>query len=468
MPNRPQINLLYPKEKKIKKRPLIILTKVILGLFILLVITFACFSWKIISTGQDIFTQENGEDRKISFFGFVKRLILSKDREMSDITQDRLNFLLLGMGGQGHEGALLTDTIMVVSTKPESGDVAMISIPRDLYISLGGKVYQKINSVHAYGEIQRPGQGANLASEAVEQVTGLPVHYYIRVDFEGFKKIVDILGGIDVYVERSFYDPAYPGPNYGYQTVSFAKGWNHMNGDEALKFARSRHGIVLEGEGSESSDFARAKRQQIVLSAIKDKAFSLKTILNPKKLNNILAVLSDHIRTNIKPEEIFSLVELARGIDTQNIANQVIDSKEHNLLYASKTKGGAYILLPKGGDFSQIHKFCQNVFLRQEIARENAKIEIQNGTGIKSLAKNTAEELKRSGYNIVGINDAQDKDFEKTVIYDFTSSSKPATVRTLREKLDANVCTFAKRFLEGDAELVLVLGKDQGKLTRAD
>ena len=462
-----KINLLYPERKKKRKRLLIRVGKVILGLFILIVIVFSCFFWRIITTGQEVFIQENEKNEKISFFGFVKRLILSENKEKPIVTKERLNILLLGIGGEGHEGALLTDTIVVVSIKPKSGNVAMISIPRDLYLSLDGKIYQKINSINAYGEIQKPGMGANLTSKAVEQVTGLPIDYYIRVDFEAFKKVVDLLGGIDIYVERSFYDPNYPGPNYGYQTVSFKKGWNHMNGDEALKYVRSRHGIVLDGEGNEASDFARAKRQQKVISAIKNKAFSLNIILNPKKLSNILAVLGGHVRTNIRPEEIFSLIEVIRNVNTQNMVSQVIDI-EHNLVYASKSKNGAYILLPKGGNFNQIHKFCQDIFLRQEIQEEYAKIEIQNGTGIKSLAKNTAEELKKSGYNIVKINNAQDRDFERTVIYNFASSNKSATIKALREKFNANVCTFAKKFTEEDIDLVLVLGKDRGKLTKAD
>lgn len=458
-----QIDFLHQHKKR--RRIVLVFLKVILGLFVLLVVTISLFSWKVISTGQDIFVPETNE--KISFLGFVKRLILSEDRETPVITKERLNILLLGMGGEGHEGALLTDTIMVVSIKPDSGDVAMISIPRDLYISLDGKVYQKINSLHAYGEVRKSGLGIDLVSQAVEKITGLPVDYYLRLDFVGFEKIIDTLGGVDVYVEQSFYDPQYPGPNYGYQTVSFKKGENHMNGDQALKYVRSRHGIVLDGQGSESSDFARAKRQQKVLAATKDKAFSLKTILNPKKLSDILTVLGGHIKTNIKPEEIFPMIEMAYNLNIQNVAHAVIDDKESGLLYAKITRQGAYVLLPKDKDFSSVHEFCQNVFLRQDIQKENAKIEILNGTKISGLATKTQEELKKSNFNIVSVDDAEEQDFEKTVIYDFTSS-KPATVKALREKFNANVCKYAKKFSNQDVDLVLVLGKERGQLAHAN
>ncbi|MFH0927967.1 MAG: LCP family protein, partial [bacterium] len=176
----------------------------------------------------------------------------------------RTNILLLGVGGYGHEGPQLSDTILLVSLDREDKKVGIISIPRDLSVEIPGYGERKINSANAYGEEKGQGEGPKLAAQVAESVFGMPVHYYVRVDFNAFQSIIDQIGGVDINVDRAFTDSQYPTNDYGVETISFNAGWQHMDGQTALKYSRSRHGT-----GGEGSDFARSARQQKILNAVK-------------------------------------------------------------------------------------------------------------------------------------------------------------------------------------------------------
>jgi len=166
----------------------------------------------------------------------------------------RVNILLIGMGGTGHKGGLLTDTIMVLSIKPEAKQAALLSIPRDLYVPIPGAGSAKINSAHALGEQRETGTGPALAKSVVGTVLDLPIHYYIRVDFAGFTKLIDAVDGLDINVEKAIADPFYPDERTeGYAPFYLKAGPKHMDGKLALKYARSRE---------TTSDFDRARRQQ--------------------------------------------------------------------------------------------------------------------------------------------------------------------------------------------------------------
>lgn len=475
--NYPKLDFIREKEGitsavKVKKASRAL--KVLLGFFTFCALVGVLFSYKVLSVGKNIFQSKEGG----SFFTQLRRLVLADDKKLSGESDGRTNILLLGMGGEGHQGALLTDTIMVVSIKYNEDNkpkVALISIPRDLAVPFNGSNYVRINSVYAYGEMKHSDDktySGQLISQVVSNVTGLPIHYYIRADFEGFKQIVDSLNGIDVDVKNSFYDPMYPTENFGYQKISFKKGKTHMDGDTALKYARSRHGIIIEGEGSEGSDFARAKRQQQILEAIKNKAFSISTVANPKKINDILDALGDHIKTNLEPWEMLKMAELAKNIDNGQIINKVID-KEGGLV-SSTAKSGAYLLIPNDKNFSEIKSVCQNIFDLGQIQKEQAKIAILNGTEIKNFAKNTAENLKKDNYDVAFVGNAKDLDYEKTVIYDLSEGATPLTLKTLKERFNANVSqnnsTLFTLTSDGTGtdekiDFIIILGQDSGDIT---
>lgn len=266
----------------------------------------------------------------------------------------RINILLLGIGDAGHDGPNLTDTLIVASIKPASPSaVFLISIPRDIYLdSLDGK----INGAYS--------QNLNTAQTAVTEVTGLPIHYSVRVDFSAFEKIIDILEGINVNVERTFDDYDYPvdqketdscngDPEFRcrYQHLHFDAGPQHLDGATALKFVRSRH-----AEGDEGSDFARSKRQQLVIKAVQEKVFSNETLLNPGKILSIYNELKSHLDTNFDLSHPNELLKLALKYKNAQIKNIFLDI---NLLDNPPEDYRGWILLPKDGNWDKVHKFIK-------------------------------------------------------------------------------------------------------------
>ncbi len=430
--------------KPIKKRKIPVFLKIILGIFITLLLGVVIFSFKIASVGKNIFQSEEND----SFLTQIRHLVLADEKKIKGEEEGRTNILLLGMGGEGHQGALLTDTIMLASIKyngNQNPEIALISIPRDLAVPLNNSNYVKINSIYTYGKMNNPDDitaGNKLMNDYINKISGLTVHYYVQIDFEGFKQIIDSVSGIEVNVSNSFYDSSYPTEDFGYQTVSFEKGTTTMDGDLALKYARSRHGVVTDGEESEGSDFARAKRQQQILTSLKNKAFSISTLTNPKKINEILNTLGNHVRTNIEPWEMLKLKDIAQDVDNEKIINKVID-QESGLLQATKGRNNAYLLMPNDKEYSEIKQVFLNIFNPEELNKEKnqASVAILNGTSIAGLANKNANKLLNEKYKIIHTGNATNNDYEKTVIYDLTAGKMPSVLANLIEKFNANLST---------------------------
>jgi len=268
---------------------------------------------------------------------------ISTNENDRDQSEERINILLLGVGGEGHSGGNLTDVIQLFSYNIRSQKALIVSIPRDLYLNIENYGYGKINEMYLAGMRQGEGRGGALAKKEVGKVLALEVHYFIKIDFAGFVKIIDELGGIDVEVEQAIADPS--------QDTYISQGPHHFNGMEALKYVRSR---------KTSSDFARSERQQKTLIAIKDKTMSLNILINPFKINRLLQILADHLATDISISEAKKIAGLFRGLRKKNIESYVINNNpQDNLLYSTYNNRGQYILLPRGGNFKKIQKFIE-------------------------------------------------------------------------------------------------------------
>ncbi|RJR26902.1 LytR family transcriptional regulator [candidate division WWE3 bacterium] len=278
-------------------------------------------------------------------------------------TDGRTNVLLLGSDKRkaGVVTSELTDTILVASIGHVDRDLVLISIPRDLWVQSPAGYHSKVNEIYTYG-------GAQEISKVVEQVLDIPIHYHAVVTFELFREAVDVLGGIEVTVERAFTDRFYPvegmenaPENERYEVVSFQAGKQTMDGDTALKYARSR-----KGDNDEGTDFARSRRQQKVIMAIKDKALSLKTLINPMKIKELYDIYSNSIDTNIDINTVQSFYLLSQKINFEKVNAIVLDDRSEandgGLLYAPEDTslyGGRYVLIPRTGDYSQIHAYVQ-------------------------------------------------------------------------------------------------------------
>ena len=263
---------------------------------------------------------------------------------------DRINLMLLGVDRQeGTEWGSRTDSIMVFTLEPETGAVGLLSIPRDLHLEIPGYGWDRINTANVYGYLQDyPGGGPGLLEATIAANFGIPIDGYLMVNFQAFERIVDTLGGIDLYVPESLHDTRYPNPRpedpYGYKTVHFDPGWQHMDGQRALEYARSR---------MSTSDFDRAKRQQQILLAIREKALSAGGILRWPLLAR---VVTEEIKTDMGLGRLLGLAVRAMRIDTSNLRRVVL---EYPLVVDYQRADGAAVQLP---DWDLINPVIEDLF----------------------------------------------------------------------------------------------------------
>ncbi len=289
----------------------------------------------------------------------------------------RVTVLLLGFGGAGHDGGYLTDTLQVMSFDPKTGAITLISVPRDLWIQVPsyqgrGGYWGRINEAYitGMGQVDRNDMnvpyakhdaGGQQAMKAVSQVLGIQIDYWISLDFVGFRRFIDAIGGVDVNVERAFTDTEYPNNDDAdvdpsYRTVHFDAGVQHMDGETAIVFARSRHAP------EDGSDFGRSRRQQLLMAAVKDKVVSVETI---PKLFGIFDALEGHLRMSFSFTEAKDLLgwgqEQARAKRQFAIRTGSIDA--NNLVDGAISSGGASILLPRAGqgNYTAIHSWVQGL-----------------------------------------------------------------------------------------------------------
>ncbi|KUK75863.1 MAG: Transcriptional regulator LytR, partial [candidate division WS6 bacterium 34_10] len=232
-------------------------------------------------------------------FGFRFRpedLLVREEKSLKkDPTGKFTNVLLVGLDTRENTGLLNTDTIIMASYNYETNNITLLSIPRDFHVEVeeGVSWYVRINSIYNAAEQEEEGAGIIALQDTVERVTGQEIQYYAMVDFKAFVEIIDTIGGVDVNVENSFTDYLYPLGD-GYQTISFEAGPQTMDGETALIYSRSRHSL----QNNEGSDFARAKRQQKIIIALKDKLLSSESLTNPKTLLGILSSIDGNIRVS--------------------------------------------------------------------------------------------------------------------------------------------------------------------------
>ncbi|MBC7263319.1 MAG: LCP family protein [Chloroflexi bacterium] len=328
--------------------------------------------------------------------------------------RERVNILILGIDQRRNDpGPWRTDTMILATVDPASKTAAMLSIPRDLWVTIPGYGENRINTAHFLGQKDNyPGGGPALAKKTVQYTLGVPVHYYVRLNFDGFEKLIDTIGGIDINVERAIHDEQYPDENYGYMTVDIPAGFQHMDGKTALQYARSRHG---------GSDFERSRRQQQVILAVRDKVLSLNIPLT--KIPEVLRLLGSSVQTDLNLDEMYRLAQLLREIDQENIESAFIDQ---NMTTPTVTPEGWAVLIPQK---EKVRELVSRLFSstapesvpgQNQLAAEAATIEVQNGTQTAGLAQRTYEYLKQVGYNVVAFSNADRSDYPKTVIVDYT------------------------------------------------
>lgn len=396
---------------------------------------------------KKITADSNSNSSLFSFLGDFKTGAIKGQKD------GRTNVLLLGMGGKNHPGGLLSDTMIVTSIDYKDKKLGFISIPRDLWAPIPGFGHAKINAAHADGESNKKiaGSGGQLSSKTVENVLGIPIHYYISLDFEGFKKIIDTVGGVDIYVEKDIYDPYYPADNMiDYSPFKVSVGEHHMDGALALKYARSRE---------TTSDFDRSRRQQQVMAATKEKILTLNILANPKKVTDILSILRDHIRTNMSIDEIYAFWNASKEIDMTNVTSKVLDTSANGPLVSAQDSRGYYIYPRKGIDnFQELQLLAKNLFQENVSDRTGlAKIEVLNGANKQGVASTVSEYLQSYGYNVTKIGDAKAL-ANKTIVYDYSGGKYSALAEEIAGQLKAGLDT--KESKTSNIDIQVVVGAD--------
>jgi LCP family protein required for cell wall assembly len=343
---------------------------------------------------------------------------------------DRVTVLVMGIDRrQGEtEKGYRTDTMLLITVDPVARTAGMLSIPRDLWVEIPGYGTNTINTANSTGDYyDYPGGGAALAVKTVQHNLGVTVNYYARLDFTAFETLVDALGGVDVDVAQTIDDPFYPDSGYGYEPFYLEAGRRHLNGHDALRYARTRHN---------SSDIDRARRQQQVVMAVRDKVLSLNllpTLITKAPL--LYQTLNESVSTDLTLEQIISLALLAQDIPKENIRSEVID---YRYVIDDWTPEGRQVLLPLRDKIRELRDQMftasapfspSGVDEKALIAAEAAKVVVLNGAGVQGLAQATSEWLAGQGLNVVAFDTADRLDYATSVIVDYTG--KPYTTRWL-------------------------------------
>ncbi len=484
--------IIPPKPKKRRKFKWLLILLLIIG----------ALGWG----GAKLITQTNkifGNNKSI--FYRVGQLFIADEKKLIGEDKGTVNILLMGLGGPGHEAPNLTDTMIVASINTTTFEVTLTSIPRDFQILLPKYGFNKVNAAYAYAEKDKTGSGGEAAIAEVEKLTGLEIPYFTSIDFKGFVKAVDHLGGLDIEIERTFTDSEYPNYNLGYlPPVTFTKGTEHMNGERALIFARSRKGT--NGEGS---DFARSERQKKIMIAMKEKLAAL-NITDLGTINRLLSDFTDNVRTNFEPHELRRLAELGKNIKPDNVFSLSLDpddtlicaglvdaatgkwapprvkapvpdpattedaaedkeTTDETTTTETTTDDGyiddgilrSYVVQPCiGKTLSDVHAHLQSVMSVASLQKESAVIEIQNSSGKATATAFWTELAKTSGLSIKFTTFRGKTPYDRTILYDNSKGSKPGTLNYLKSKYNFSVSDVP--FYDGQetSDFVIILGKD--------
>lgn len=371
------------------------------------------------------------------------------------------NILLLGIGGEGHDGPYLTDTMIVAQIRTDLKEISLTSIPRDYLVQLPNLGGRKINAAFAEGYSKHKdwNEGGQMALKAAQEISGLFIPYFAVVDFQGFVKAVDKVGGIEINVERTFTDRQFPDDfikdTKGYlPPITFTEGRETMGGERALQFARSRH-----AEGVEGSDFARSQRQQKVIQAFKNKVLGLNLITDAKTLNNLVTIFANHFHTNLDPSKIIALYNFIKTEGLHEFISTSLDEQTKLICPQILETSGAYVLSPCIGKTSQdIQNFFKNSFSLGKIYSERPVIWMGNSTEDLKLYQKADLQLTAAGLTVWEIAYSKDN-YPQTIMYQV--NPKPATAEYLLNTFKAKEVNLPPPGIKIDknkVDIILILG----------
>jgi LCP family protein required for cell wall assembly len=372
----------------------------------------------------------------------------------------RTTVLIMGLDVRPNARALRADSLIVLTINPQTNSAGMLSIPRDLAVRdpMTGETV-KVNTIYGLGEIRGyQGGGPEYMRQTLSELTGYPIDYHVTVNFDGFRQIIDLINGIDIDVPRDIVDDEYPTEDYGIEKLFIPKGRQHMDGELALKYARTRH---------VDSDYGRAARQQQVIMAIKDR------ITEPGQMAALLPripglaiAMANSVQTNMPVERAIALARALDKASLDNVTRVVIDSKMGKV--TDDPKWG-YLLTP---DMNKVRAAAEAIFAdapggpsseetaRQAIMAEAARIIVLNGTQEKALAAKTQTKLITSGFNVINVGNADTADRTDTWLVAHGDRT-PETVEALARYFNIPPDRIRSDPPSDQVDVTIILGADQ-------
>ncbi|MBI3760968.1 MAG: LCP family protein [Chloroflexi bacterium] len=366
-----------------------------------------------------------------------------------------VNILLMGrdVTAANTSSGYRTDVIIIASINKDAGSVTLLTIPRDLFVWIPGWTMQRINTAAGHGDyIKYPGGGPALLEQTILYNLGISIHYWVRVDFDGFKKVVNTVGGIDVPVSCAIQDWRLKKPSLdpqdetNWRLYTLWAGVKHMDGDLALWYSRTRK---LTG-----GDFDRSRRQHQVLRAIFDKAISLEALSH---IPELYSQYTEFVDTDMQLGDVLQFVPLAAQLDRSKIKSRFIGP---GYVIGWRTPVGASVLLPRPDAIASLLAEAFVPPSQNRAVREAPTVEISNGTAWDDLDDLAADNLEWSGIRPVLI-PADRQDYPTTIIYDYSTSKKGSALKVLQRMFKVkNENVISQPDPEAPYKLQVILGDD--------
>lgn len=406
-----------PKKKWSKKRKFF----TVFGILVL-ICGVAFYIW-----GEALIAKLTGGNSNL--FDAISAVITDKNTPLKTDKNGRTNILVMGtsgyeMEGSGHDGAQLTDSIMVISLDQEQKDVALLSLPRDLKVGYTCTATGKINEVYWCANMDDTDEegGARALMNEVKDILGIDIQYYAHLDWGALVQVVDAIDGVTVTLDEDIADD-------WTKTYIEAGVPTTLNGEEALGLARARH-------GTERGDFTRGASQQKILFAIKDKI--VEKGLGVTETINLLNVLGDNLRMNFSVDELKTAAKLMQDFPAENMRQlSLLETPDGDLVTTATIGGISYVVPSAGvGVYSYIQDYVKRSISTDPVAREGAQILVLNGTELNGVAGREQKRLEDDGFSVGAVGDAPAGDYSGTYYLYDVSGEKAATKKALGERYD--------------------------------
>lgn len=451
-----KVNPFVSNIRKSKIFPYIIAVLLILGLLLV----YKIFSWYLLIRKTGV---------NIDPWGTLTNVIKGDTAQFDKDENGYTNFLLVGIDTRPDGEYSLTDTIMVVSYNNNTNAISMISIPRDtVVIHTNPKrknEYDRINTMYIIAETYDHEDGLKYLSEVAGNYVGLKIHYAAMINLKAFEQIVDTIGGVDVYVENAFVDTQYPTYDYKTETIRFAQGWTHLDGATALKYARSRHGAWPEG-----TDYARGRRQQNLIKAIKDKISNNISLQNVGMYEELVRNLGNNLKLyNISVSDIPTAFSLLKNKGFPSMDGIVLDPsigewkilREGNIDFVENSQY-AITPIPNYWDYSNIHVIVSDFISNNSFVKNTATIYFCNGGyGYSNVSDLVLEISKRFPYKTIVFQGNCNRELEG--FYIDMNPKNDQIVSFIKSSLESKNLKYNNDFsLEtgiGDGNIMVYVGK---------